>query len=93
VYGPEIESRRGRDINILSVGPYNGSDRKPKHVAVFSKNTSCPLKYPIFDLLNLKQRDALGILEICPAIVNNLYIHIFSIRIVTYVIFPAMFFS
>jgi len=34
--GPEIESRRGRDFRILSVGPYSGCDRKPKHVAVFS---------------------------------------------------------
>jgi hypothetical protein len=48
------------------------------------------------DLLNLTQRDALGILnydlEICPVIVYNLYINIFSIRIVKYIIFPAMFF-
>jgi len=26
----------GRDFKFLSFGPYNGSDRKPKHIAVLS---------------------------------------------------------
>jgi hypothetical protein len=34
--GPEIETRRWQDFKILSFGPYDCSDRKPKHVAVFS---------------------------------------------------------
>jgi hypothetical protein len=44
--GPEIEYRRGRDFKILSVGHYNGSDRKLKHVAVLSNKYAVSTEIP-----------------------------------------------
>ena len=46
LHGPEIEYRRGRDFKILSVGPYNGSDKKPKHLAVFSNKCVVSTEIP-----------------------------------------------
>ena len=74
LHGPEIEYRRGRDFNILSVAPYNDSDGKLKHVAVFPNKYAVFTEIPSIWSSKSYAKDALGILnydlEICTAILT-----------------------